>query len=141
MDTQKNLVQLGNEWFNAKVDILGNKRSGGDERLFVITGSHNQAQRFATMLTHYSEQAYKWFNCTYEEMNSLCLDYKLYRDGVMNGEENPRQYLRRWELVYPGAFANLYETQSVDIMDSVDEILVNILSGVLQTRRIILGKW
>lgn len=138
---QRNLVELGHEWFNAKVDILTNKRSAGDERLFVITDSHNQAQRFTTMLTHYSEQAYKWFNCTYDEMNSMALDYRLYRDAVMNKEDNPARFLRRWELVYPGAFANLYDVTDVGLMDSIDEILTNILSGVLQTRRIILGKW
>ena len=59
---RKNLVQLGHEWFNAKHDILKGKRSGGDERLFVITDANNQAQRFVVMLTHYSEQAYGWFN-------------------------------------------------------------------------------
>jgi hypothetical protein len=137
LSRKKTLVELAREWTNAKKDILTNQRSPGDERQFMINGDKSIAQKFVTCLNVRSEEAYRWFGNTYAEVNDMVLDYKLYRDGVMNGITDPASHLRRWSLVYPGAFDGLWEVTDTDTLDSLEEVLINILSGVLRTRRII----
>lgn len=135
MTTTKSLVTLGHEWLNAKIDILKNTRSG---RVFLITRQEEQHVIFIRALTQRSEEAYRLFNCTYDEMNDLILDYKICRDNVINGTNNPWGQMQRWNLVYPHAFAGLYEITAVDMLDSIEEVLTNILSAVMRPRRSIL---
>lgn len=133
----KTIVVLAREWTYAKNDILNGRRSPGDERAFLMNVNNTVHDRFISALNMRSEELYKWFNCTSAEFTDIVLDYKLYRDAVLNKDTDVTTHIRRWYIVYPGAFDGLWDVTDVDTLDSIEELLTNVISGVLLTRRII----